>query len=186
MIYRVPRDPPGHRAYVWRRLKGLGAVYLQKAAPILPDRPRLRSALEELAGRVREEFGAEVSLLETTSPDPEWERGLVGHFNEARDAEYAEVVENVERFEDEIRRERRKGRFTFAQLEDIDSEWEKLLRWHERLQARDFFGAPGGAGAEEALERGRGAREEFTAEVYAHEDVHAEETGESDEPGSLS
>lgn len=42
LIYRVPQDPPGRRTYVWRQLKSLGAVYLQQAAVILPDRPDLR------------------------------------------------------------------------------------------------------------------------------------------------
>lgn len=178
LIYRVPQDPPGHRAYVWRRLKELGAVYLQKAAPILPDRPRLRSALEKLAGRVREEFGGEVSFLETSSPDPGWERDLVGRFGRARDEEYGEVAEGVERLEDEIRRERRKGRFTFAQLEDVESDWEKLGRWYGRVLERDFFGAPGRAAAEGALERGRAELGRFTEEVHAHEGVDEEE-----EPG---
>lgn len=183
LIYRVPQDPPGHRAYVWRRLKGMGAVYLQKAAPILPDRPRLRSALEELAGRVREEFGGEVSFLETSSPDPEWERDLVERFGRARDDEYEEVAEGVERLEDEIRRERRKGRFTFAQLEDVESDWEKLGRWHERVVSRDFFGAAGRAGAEETLARGRKELDGFAEEVYVREGVRAdEEDAEADGP----
>jgi hypothetical protein len=179
VIYRVPQDPPGRRTYVWRHLKQLGAVYLQQAAAILPDRPDLREALEALAARIRE-FDGEVSLLETTSPSPEWEQDLARRFNEARDAEYAEVVENVERFEDEIRRERCKGKFTFAELEDIEADWEKLQRWHERVRARDFFGAPEGAAAAEALERGRIALEHFTAQVYAREGLQVE--GDDEKP----
>lgn len=181
LIYRVPQEPPGRRTYVWRQLKQLGAVYLQQAAAILPERPELRAALEALAARIRE-FEGEVSLLETTSPSPEWELDLVGRFNDARDAEYREVVENVERFEDEIRRESRKGKFTFAELEDIEADWEKLQRWHERVRARDFFGAPSGAAAAEALERGRVALEAFTAQVYAREGVQPkDERGKAQE-----
>src|SRR5262245_60501482 len=156
LIYRVPQEPAGRRTYVWRQLKQLGAVYLQQAAAILPDRPRLRSGLEALAGRIRE-FTGEVSLLETASPSPERGQELVGRFNAARDAEYAEVVESVGRFEDEIRRESRTGTFTFAELEDVESAWERLGRWRERVRARDFFGAPGGAAAAAALARGRAA-----------------------------
>src|SRR5919201_3513939 len=115
LIYRVPQEPAGRRTYVWRQLKQLGAVYLQQAAAILPDRPEVRSALDALVERVRA-FEGEASLLETRSPDPAWEADLVARFDQARDAEYAEVVENVERFEDEVRRESRKGKFTFAEL----------------------------------------------------------------------
>lgn len=168
LIYRVPQDPPGRRTYVWRQLRQLGAVYLQQAAAILPERPDLRVALDGLSLRIRE-YGGEVSLLETVSQDDAWESDVLGRFNQARDAEYAEIVENVERFEDEIRRERGKDRFSFAQLEDIEGDWEKLQRWRERIGRRDFFDAPGRPAADEALARGRVALEAFTAEVGVHE-----------------
>ena len=170
LIYRVPQTPPGRRTYVWRQLKQLGAVYLQQAAAILPDRPEVRSALDALVERVRA-FEGEASLLETRSPDPAWEADLVARFDQARDAEYAEVVENVERFEDEVRRESRKGKFTFAELEELEDDWERIRRWHERVRRRDVFGAGGGAEAAEALARGQAALEAFTAEVYVREGV---------------
>ena len=112
-----------------------------------------------------------MSLLETASPSPEWERETVARFNAARDEEYAELVEGVERFEDEVARETRKGKFTFAELEDIEADWEKLGRWRERIEARDFFGASGRAEAERACERGRAALDAFSTRVYEHEDV---------------
>lgn len=173
LIYRVPQTPPGRRTYIWRQLKGLGAIYLQQAAAILPERPEVRSALETLVARVREQEG-EVSLLATTSPDAAWERETIGRFNRARDEEYAELIENVERFEDEIARESRKGKFTFAELEDLEADWEKLLRWRERIEARDFFGAPGAA-AGVALARGRAALDTFAAAVYRHEGIQEDE-----------
>jgi hypothetical protein len=175
LIYRVPQDPPGRRTYVWRQLRQLGAVYLQQAAAILPDRPELRAALEALADRIRSQQG-EVSLLETTSPSDAWEEDLVRRFNIARDEEYAEVVENVERFEDERRREGRKGKFTSAELEENEADWNKLQRWRERVGVRDFFGAPGRAEADAALEHGKAALEALTAAVYAHEGVHQQGT----------
>jgi hypothetical protein len=176
LIYRVPQDPPGRRTYVWRQLKNLGAIYLQQAAAILPNRAEVRAALGELTERIQA-FQGEVSLLETVSPDLSWEEALVQRFNQARDTEYSEVEDNVERLEDEVRRESRKGKFTFAQLEDIEADWEKLQRWHERISARNFFGAPGQAGAAAALERGRAALESFSDQVYAYEGVHEEGSG---------
>lgn len=168
LIYRVPQHPPGRRTYVWRQLKQLGAVYLQQAAAILPDTPAIRGALEALGDRIRE-FGGEVSLLTTRSPTTEWEGGLIGRFNQARDEEYAEIVENVERFEDEVRRESGKGKFTFAELEDLEADWEKIERWLARVQARDFYGATGAATTAEAITRGKHALELFTARVYAEQ-----------------
>jgi hypothetical protein len=177
LIYRVPQEPAARRTYVWRQLKQLGAVYLQQAAAILPDEPELRAALEALAARIRK-FEGQVSLLETTSPELEWEPGIISRFNQARDAEYDEVVENIERFEDEVQRESRKGKFTFAELEDIEADYEKLQRWNERIKARDFFTALGRATAEAALDRGRAALETFAEAVYEHEGVKGSEQRE--------
>lgn len=175
-IYRVPQEPPGRRTYVWRQLKQLGAAYLQQAAAILPDTPDLRAGLAALAAKVRE-FGGEASLLETTSADPTWEAETIARFNRGRDEEYAELVENVERFEDEVARESRRGKFTFAELEDLEADWEKLGRWRERIAARDFFDAPSRAAADAILERARAALAAFTAEVEAREEPQAVDEG---------
>jgi hypothetical protein len=127
-------------------------------------------SLEGLAERIHSQEG-EASLLETTSPSEAWERTLVERFNTARREEYAEVVENIERFEDEVRRESRKRKFTFAELEDIESDWDKIQRWRERIVARDFFDASARAEAEAALERGKDLLNEFAAAVYRNEGV---------------
>lgn len=168
MIYRVPQEPPGRRTYVWRHLKQLGAVYLQQAAAILPDRPDRRRGLETLAAWIRDVQG-EVSLLETASPDADWEQDLIHRFQQASDAEYSELVETVERFEDEIRRESRKGKFTFAELAELEADWDKLQRWRGQIHARDGFAAPGRQDSETALDRGRLALDAFAATVEAHE-----------------
>ncbi len=169
LIYRVPQEPPGRRTYVWRQLKGMGAAYLQQAAVILPDQPAVRATLEALATRIKE-FEGEVSLLETTSPSLAWEAEIVARFNSGRDAEYAELVENVERFEDEVARESRRGKFTFAELEELEADWEKLGRWRERICSRDFFSTHGQAATSVALARAKQALDAFTVSVYAAED----------------
>jgi len=175
LIYRIQAESSGRRTYVWRQLRQLGAVYLQQAAAILPDKPELRVELDRLDERIRN-AGGEASLLETASPNKAWEDGLIARFNAARDAEYEEIGESVERFEDEIRRETRKKRFRFAELEEGEADWEKLQRWFARLSERDFFGATGKAGAEEALARGRALLDDFTQEVYRLEGL---------DPGSI-
>lgn len=181
-IYRVPQEPPGRRTYVWRQLKGLGAAYLQQAAVILPDLPHARAALDALAQRIQE-YEGEASLLKTSSPTREWDAWIVARFNQNRDEEYAELIENVERFEDEIARESRKGKFTFAELEELESDWEKVHRWRERILARDFFVSPGQEDANKALARGKTALDAFITRVYEHEDSHGVQEAGADAPG---
>jgi hypothetical protein len=174
LIYRVPQDPPGHRTYVWRQLKGLGAVYLQQAAAILPDRPHVRTALTALETRITASEG-KASLLATSSPSAAWEAETIARFNQPRDAEYAELYENMERLEDEIARESRRGKFVFAELEDLEADWQKLGRWRKRIIARDFFGAPGRAETDVVMARARSALDAFTTRVYAQPDTTHEQ-----------
>jgi hypothetical protein len=180
-IYKVPQNPPGRRTYVWRQLKQLGAVYLQQAAAILPNRPEVHSALAALATHIRATQG-EVSLLATTSPDQDWEQELIARFNQARDDEYAELLENVERFEAELRRESQKGKFTFAELEDSETDWDKIEHWLPRVKARDFFGARGHTRTLEALAHGRAALEQFAMAVYHQEGLQDPSERRSDTP----
>lgn len=175
LIYRIKAESSGRRTYVWRQLRQLGAVYLQQAAAVLPDRPELREGLDQLGQRIRS-AGGEASLLETVSPSQGWEDDLVARFNAARDAEYGEVLDSLERFEDEIRRESRKKRFRFAELEEGEADWEKLQRWFARLIERDFFGAGGRARAEDGLANGRTLLDEFTREVYREEGLDPDAT----------
>jgi hypothetical protein len=176
LVYRIKAGSSAQRTYVWRQLRQLGAVYLQQAVAVLPDRPGIRSGLDQLGERIRR-AGGEASLLETTSPTAAWEAELVARFDAARAAEYDEIVESVERFEDEIRRETRKRRFRFAELEESEADWEKLSRWWERLVERDFFGAAGRTAAEETLARGRSLLDDFTREVYRAEGLDADPAG---------
>ena len=177
LVYRVKSGSSSRRTYVWRQLRQLGAIYLQQAVAILPDRPDLRAGLEQLEQRIRS-GGGEASLLETTSPDVAWEADLIERFNIARNAEYDEVIESVERFEDEIRRETRKKRFRFAELEESEADWEKLRRWFARLIERDFFAASGRASAEQALVRGHDLLGGFTQEVYRQEGLDPDGSGD--------
>jgi hypothetical protein len=100
---------------------------------------------ERLCRRI-EEYGVK-PLLETASPSDEWHERTVARFNAARDEEYQEVVDEAERVREEIERERRKGKFTFAELEDVESQLERVRKYLGKAEARDVFGAAGHAQA---------------------------------------
>jgi hypothetical protein len=170
LTYRVPSEPTRCRAYVWRQVKSLGCLYLQQAVCLLPYRPDLDRQFQQLVSKI-EEFGGEATLLTATSRDAEWETKVIAGFNAMRDEEYGEIAENEERFEDEVRRETRKKKFTFAELEDLEADWEKIGRWMEKVRERDFFGAPGRRVAEARLVKGKKLLQEFTGRVYARQGV---------------
>lgn len=152
----------------------MGALSLQHAVCLLPLSPDNRAAYERLARRA-EEYGGEASILETTSPDDAWHARTVARFNAARDEEYEEVVDETERFREEIERERRKGKFTFAELEDEESNLERLHKYLTQVDARDAFGADGRARAAKEVERCGEVLEAFAQEIYEHQRVAEDE-----------
>src|SRR6266567_9517091 len=49
LVYKVPREPTSSRAYVWRKLKKLGAVLLHDAVWVLPATAWTREQLQWLS-----------------------------------------------------------------------------------------------------------------------------------------
>lgn len=170
LIYRLPRDPSSARTAMWREARKLGALSLQHAVFLLPLSEANRTAYDRLAGRI-EEYGGEATILQTSSPSEPWHVRTVDRFNAARDEEYAEVIDETERFGEEIERERRKGKFTFAELEDEESNLERLRKYLSQVQARDCFGAPGAAAASTAVEHCATILQAFAEEIHARHDT---------------
>ena len=151
-IYRVPYDRQAPRVYVMRKLKELGAVYVQQAVAILPDRPELRTALQALARRV-EGYPGEAALLVASAPDPTWEGRVVARFRERADEEYAELAGRMARFADEVGRGGGPAGGAIPAPDAAEQQWCRLADLLERIERRDFFGAPGQAAARAALAR---------------------------------
>ena len=172
LVYRVPAEPTRKRTYVWRQLRGLGAVYLQDGCCVLPRTPATETGLAEVASKVRE-FGGEATLSALAPAEPGWEERLVALVNRARDEEYEEVADTAERLAEEVARERRKGKFTFAALEEVEGEHERLEKWLDRVRARDVCGAAGRPHAEATLAAAGGALEAFAEEVHRRDGAHA-------------
>jgi hypothetical protein len=151
-------------------MRMLGALSLQQMVCLLPKTPELEGQFQRLAYKI-EEFGGEANLLTFTSPSKEWEDRIINDFNAILNEEYGEIGENEERFQDEIRRETRKQRFTFTELEDMEADREKIIREMAKVQARDFFGAFGRREAEARMAESEILLEEFSRKVYANERV---------------
>jgi hypothetical protein len=174
LIYQLPKGSSSARTTIWREVRRLGVLSLQHAVCLLPLSEENRVAYERIARRV-EEYGGEASILETASPSDAWHERTVSRFNAARDEEYEEVVDETERFREEIERERRKGKFTFAELEDEESNLERLRRYLAQVEARDAFGADSRARAAAEVERCAEVLEAFAQEIYEHQRVAEDE-----------
>lgn len=139
------------RVHAWRKLRSLGAVYIHKSVAVLPRRPPTSRAVNRLADRVRHE-GGQATVWTIELSDAAQEAELVATFQAERSDEYSEVCSRTPAFLAEIDQERARGRTTYAEVEESEADLDRLRTWLGRVQARDYFDAPGAAEAAAAVE----------------------------------
>lgn len=166
LVYRVPSEPTRLRATVWRRLKGLGAIYLQSSVAALPASASAERALRKLRHEIVEMSGTAL-LLDATALVGESD--ILAAYRAARDDEYAEIVDRCQDFLAQVAKEHVAEHFTFAELEENEVDLVKLQRWFDTVQGRDVFGAPGRAATEAALAQCARVLEEYAGRVYEEE-----------------
>ncbi len=167
LIYRVPPEPTRLRATVWRRLKGLGAIYLQNSAAALPRSPTNERALRKLRHEIIEMTGTAMLLSCSALAG---EADILAAFQAARDDEYEEIVDRCQDFLAQVAKEHVAEHFSYAELEENDVDLVKLRSWFDKVTTRDSFAAPGRRAAEEALEACAHSLETYANEVYAREE----------------
>ena len=166
LIYRVPPEPTRLRSTVWRRIKSLGAIYLQNSVAALPASPAAERALRKLRREILDMSGTAV-LLECAvlAGEPE----VRNAFQSARNDEYDEIVDRCEDFLQQVQKEYTAKHFTYAELEENEVDLVKLRNWFAKVRERDAFGADGREGAERALEKCEESLEAYAARVFAEE-----------------
>jgi DNA-binding transcriptional regulator PaaX len=167
LIYRVPSEPSRLRSAVWRRLKSLGAIYLQNSAAALPASVGNERALRKLRSQVLDMQGT-AALLSCRVLAGEQE--VRAAFQAARNDEYEEIVDRCEDFLGQVKKEYVASHFTYAELEENEVDLVKLRTWFARVRARDAFGASGRPEAEKALEVCQQSLDDYAARVYAEEE----------------
>jgi hypothetical protein len=120
LIYRLPREPSGPRVAAWRKLKALGAVYLQDGVVALPEDAVTREQLEWLQLQIREAQG-EATLWEAHPNTLGENNALVAAFQSSREEAYRELIARAERIQ-------RK-----AELGGSNALPEELRRWSMRF-----------------------------------------------------
>ena len=164
------------RVQVWRKLRSLGALYLQQSVCLLPAREDVVRQVRRLTDRIEHQGGA-VRVLRMRFTDSADERSVVDNFNAARDAEYAEVLERIPALRQELAQERARGRATYAEVEESEADLERFRTWLAKIAARDYFDAAGGRAARTAFDEAAADLEAFErAALHAESsDAAAEE-----------
>jgi DNA-binding transcriptional regulator PaaX len=170
LIYKVPPEPASKRVALWRRLKSMGAVYLQNGVYLLPKTDDHARRLKMLANHIAEMSG-EAVILETAALDHRQEEKVVARFKADRDDAYREFIDKCDDFETEIAKETTAQHFTYNELEENDVELKKLQGWLEKIRKLDFYG---GELAAEAAERLKGCESLLDAYAQLVFDAHDE------------
>ncbi|HLI42161.1 MAG TPA: Chromate resistance protein ChrB [Streptosporangiaceae bacterium] len=166
LIYRVPPEPTRLRAAVWRRIKSLGAIYLQNSAAALPGSVAAERALRRLRREIIDMHGTAVLLSCDVLAG---ESDVRDAFQAARNDEYEEIVDRCEDFLAQVKKEYAASHFSYAELEENEVDLVKLRNWLARVRERDVFGADGRQAAEKALRQCEDSLEGYAARVYAEE-----------------
>ncbi len=174
LTYKVPPEPAKRRIWLWRKLKSLGAIYLQNGVCVLP---RTDTHLRRLKVLEREivDMGGEAILMTTASLDRVQEEKVRARFAVERDEAYVEFISRCDDFEGEIARESAAGKFTYAEVEENEEDLEKLRKWLDKIVLLDFFGAPLKDEAERRLERCAAILDDYACEVFERQDENSAE-----------
>ncbi len=166
LVYRVPSEPSRLRAAVWRRLKSLGAIYLQNSVAVLPASPAGERALRKLRSEIVAMPGSAVLLsCQVMAGESDVHRA----FQAARNDEYEEIVDRCQDFLAQVKKEYAADHFTYAELEENEVDLVKLRNWFAKVRERDVFDADGRQAAEKSLEECERVLEAYADRVYATE-----------------
>ncbi|MDI6604638.1 MAG: hypothetical protein QME35_05830 [Thermoanaerobacteraceae bacterium] len=136
--YKVPSDSSTARVTVWRKVKKMGALYLQQSVCIVPYNKDFLNKVEILKDEISKLNGDFYSFITETTED-EIEKNIIEKFNKQRIEEYLEVKEQCEAFFREIKVEIGRSNLTYAELEENEDELNKLHKWFDNIEKRDIF-----------------------------------------------
>jgi hypothetical protein len=170
LTYKVPPEPAAKRVALWRRLKSMGAVYLQNGVCLLPKTDdhvrRLKMLENDIAG-----MDGDAIILEAVALDRGQQEKVVARFKADRDDAYREFIDKCDDFETEIAKETAAQHFTYNELEENDVELKKLQGWLEKIKKLDFYGGGLATDAAAKLKVCEGLLDDYARRVF---DAHDE------------
>lgn len=170
--YKVPPEPARKRVALWRRLKSIGAVYLQNGVCLLPKIGDHARRLKMLQNDVVE-MGGESVILETAALDRPQQEKVLARFKADRDEEYREFISKCADFEGEIAKETQARHFSYAEIEENEVDLKKLKAWLAKIRKLDFYDASLAAEAEKRLRDCDALLETYAQRVFeVHDENH--------------
>jgi hypothetical protein len=169
-LTQLPTHPSSLRVAVWRHMRAAGALGLQNSAWILPHTSQNENFLVGQMESIQHQ-GAGAQVFTVAPLTSEVEKDLLARFQAERGEEYSEFAEGCQDCLAELEKETRQEKFTFAEMEEIEEDLEKLKAWLVKIQKRDFIGGEQAEEAKRLMEACRQRFEQFTQKVYEREEL---------------
>jgi hypothetical protein len=170
LTYKVPSEPAKKRIALWRRLKGMGAVYLQNGVCLLPKTDDHVRQLKMIENDIVGMAGDSV-ILGTVALNQGQEAKVLARFKEDRDEQYREFIDKCQDFKGEVAKEVTANHFTYAELEENDVDLKKLRNWLAKIKRLDFYEANLAVEAKDLLDACESVLEAYAQRVF---DAHDE------------
>lgn len=163
VTYTVPKEPTRVRVGIWRALRKVGAVPVQRGVYVMPDTRANRSLIEQLSKEPKADF----QMFRATSVSQEQRETILNQGRKDRAAEYEEIREKTEDFLKDLQKELAQNNLTYEELEENEADYQKLVRWLKEAAARDWVGLNGEHEAtQRGLEKAREALEGFAERIH--------------------
>lgn len=168
LSYKMPSEPSSKRVSIWRRIKNLGAVYIQSGVCLLPSNEDHQRQFKIIQNDITN-YGGEAFLLNCSGFDKKEEENIIARFNRERNEEYQELLNKSQSYIKGIQREMENKHFTYGELQENDEDLKKLRNWWQKLKTVDFYGAELATEAEKQLSVCERSLEEFSHAVFSAE-----------------
>ncbi|HEY3145126.1 MAG TPA: chromate resistance protein ChrB domain-containing protein, partial [Dongiaceae bacterium] len=145
LIHQLPAKPAYLRVKIWRRLQGIGAIAVKNAVHVLPMNEETQEDFEWLLREIREGDG-EAVVCEARLIDGLSDQDVRALFDQARDADYAELVKEAHALAKSLRRNAKS-----KTLADQRAQVARLRKRLAEIVAIDFFGTIGRETAEDLI-----------------------------------
>jgi hypothetical protein len=164
LAYTLPPEPSRKRVSAWRRLRKVGAVYLEEGIWFLPAAAG-EDRLAEVVADIESEGGTAWSF-EADEMSDDRAALLALRYNSVRTEEYEEVNGHCRRFLAHVERVTAAGDYRLAKLDELEQDLEKRARLLTEVEERDVLHSPGHEPAETMVHECRRALELYAEAVF--------------------
>ena len=147
LIHQIPPKPDYFRVKIWRRLQQVGSMAIKQSVYVLP---LSEQAYEDFGWIIKEiiEGGGDASLCKVQFIEGLTDDQIVFQFQEARNADYEKLFEDIKTISDELDKDAKAATETVTKTRNQIGRLQKRL---DEIIAIDFFSASDRVGAENAL-----------------------------------